>query len=587
MFLLLPLGLFAVSQLETESMLFQAEKIAKAYAPLVAKASPPATTPQTDALLSFASNWFSIDMEKMHTDGRTVLAYLAQPILWDSLAEIGIEAVELKGLKNDKAQVAFQIDSRYGTEQEYMELANAALKKGIHIIGKPLGEVTGKGPDFALALKNTGAYPELYTMVEIDPKDWNLLPEVKERALGTNISWLTVQKLHKMGYVPTHFAPYIKESAWNATAPIVGIDQKTRRWIYLRDPKGSPYLDWLNPSFGALRLAAADSLYCLLRLGQPILELEELPQNTQETLILTIRKLGGFSAALTHGGVESLDGCTDVTYDHLTPMACLHALTAQDAEAIRMMYDLLLEQKIQPHRLVHALEPFGRLPNDWAEFLSSPQKKHTYQGKEITGGELRKLLREDIFRLKDEKKESISWKSVPPIYPKIILCETDKKNDQILALHLNLAKFFAFQPGVFSLSSEDLFGKNSDCLYSCAPNQLANPYSFASQLKKILRVRQDLNLKNGKLIETIPTEKKGLLLLRLELSKERMTALLAVNFSQEPVVETLESYMYARKTAIDPMTGLSENKSYDSSFFELKVEPLTTKLLVFQPKYTK
>jgi hypothetical protein len=581
-------------------MLFQAEKIAKAYAPLVAKASPPSTTPQTDALLSFASNWFSIDLEKMHTDGRTVLAYLAQPTLWDSLAEIGIEAVELKGLKNDKAQVAFQIDSRFGTEQEYMELANAALKKGIHIIGKPLGEVTGKGPDFALALKNTGAYPELYTMVEVDPNDWNLLPEVKERSLGTNISWIIVQKLHKMGYVPTHFESYIKESSWNATAPILGNDQKTRRWIYLRDPKGSPYLDWLNPSFGALRLAAADSLYCLLRLGQPILELEELPQNTQETLILTIRKLGGFSAALTNGGVESLDGCTDVTYDHLTPMACLHALTSQDAETIRMIYNLLLEQNIQPHRLVHALEPFGRLPNDWAEFIHSPQKKHTYQKQEITGGELRKrLLREDIFRLKEEKKEGLSWKSVPPIYPKIILCETEKKNDQILALHLNLAKFFAFQPGVFSLSSEDLLGalpgqttidllgKNSDCLYSCAPNQLINPYSFASQLKKILRVRKDLNLKNGKLIETVSTEKKGLLLLRLELSKERMTALLAVNFSQEPIVETLESYLYARKTAIDPLTGLSENKSYDSSFFELKIEPLTTKILVFQPKYTQ
>jgi len=582
-------------------MLFQTERIGKLYAPLSAKAAPPQATPQTDALLSYASNWFSIDLKTIQTDGRSVLAYLGQPCLWDCLAEIGIDGVELQGLKSTTAQINFQIDPGFGTEAEYTALFNVATKKGICLIGKTIGNVTGKGADFALALQNIGNYPELYSMVEIPQQDWALLPVVNAPSLTANVPWLTVQKLHKLGYIPSHFAPYVKQSAWNVTKPIQCAD-KMRRWIYLRDAHGYPYLDWLNPTFGALKIAAADCMNGMFHFGWPILTLDELPPNTEQTLSLTIRKLGRFSASLAQGGVESLDGCTDVTYDHLLPMASLHALLSEDVEALRILYNLLLSQKISPQRLVHALEPFGRLPNDWAEFLESPEKKHMYHQEELTASELRsRLLREDTFRIKGLKEGNPSWNSVAESPPVIDICDLEKKRTVVVSTHITLAKFFAWQPGVFSLSLQDLLGAapsqkkidpldaNADCLYSCAPSQLQNPCSFASQLRHILRVRKELRLEKADLIEIVESEHKGVLILRYLLPQNqagvRRTALLLVNFSQKECEVTLESFAYAHASAIDPMTRRTENKVFDSSFFELKINPLTARLVVFQPKY--
>jgi hypothetical protein len=582
-------------------MLFQTERIGKLYGPIAAKAAPPQEAPQTDALLSYASNWFSIDLKTIQTDGSSVLAYLGQPCLWDCLAEMGIDGVELQGLKSKGPQINFQIDSEFGTEAEYTTLVSSATKKGICLIGKTIGNVTGKGADFALALQNVGTYPELYSMVEIPQEDWALLPMVNASSLSANVPWLTVQKLHKKGYIPSHFAPYVKQSAWNVTKPIQ-CEGKMRRWIYLRDEQGNPYLDWLSPTFGALKIAAADCLNGMFHFGWPILALGELPPNTEQTLSLTIRKLGRFSVGLARGGVGSLDGCTDATYDHLLPMASLHALLSEDAEALRLLYNLLLSQKISPQRLVHALEPFGRLPNDWAEFLESPDKKHLYHQEELTASELQsRLLREDTFRIKGLKEGTYSWNLVADSPPAIDICDLEKKRTVVISTHSMLAKFFAWQPGVFSLSLQDLLGAapkhtkidplspNADCLYSCAPSQLQNPCSFASQLKSILRVRKELRLEKADLVEVVESEQKSVLILRYLLPQNqagiRRTALLLVNFGGKECEVSLESYAYAHATAIDPMTHRTENKVFDSSFFELKINPLTARLVVFQPKY--
>jgi len=584
--------------IETEPMLIQAEKIAKTYAPLVAKSVPPSLTPQTEALLNYAPNWFSIDLETIQTDGKSALLYLSDQRLWDALAEIGINAVELKGLKDAASQTSFQIKPEFGTEHDYRILAQAARKRGIHLIGQSIGCSTGQGIDFAMALKNIGPYPELYALIEIDPENWSLLPDVKGRRISANIPWLTVQTLHKMGYIPTHFDPYVKTSEWNATAPIVGIDHKTRRWIYLSNKLGSPYLDWLNPSFGALRIAAADTLYMLLTLGQSIIQLDELPCNAEETLSLTIRKLKGFSASLRKGGVESLQGCTDASYDHLIPVACLHAFITQDASALKLMYDLII-QCAAPKRLIHALEPFGRLPDDWAELIHSPQKKHRYHEEEMSAAQLRKqLLKEDVLHMKGEMNGALSWTMIANLQPEITLCDLEKKRTTLLGLHLTLATFFAWQPGIFSLSAQDLLGaapkqttidllgENKECLYSCAPGQLMNPRSFASGLQKILRVRKELCLAHSTLVETIESEKKNLLILRLQLQNQK-PALLAINVGEQESEEVLESSFYAHTWAIDPLTGLLEPKCFDSSFFTLKMAPFSTKLVVFQPRHKK
>lgn len=601
LFLFLPFSLLAITDLEIESMLFQANEISQLHAPLIAKAPPPSVCPQTDSLLLLAPNWFSIDLKILKTDGRSVLSYLNQENLWQAFAEMGIQAVELKGLKTaDKPLVRLQIDPKFGTEEEYRQLAALAMKKGVRLIGSLIGGSTGQGADFALALKNFGAYPTLYSLVEILPQDWELLPCVKPKAFSVNIPWLTLQTLHKKGYVPTDFAPYIKESHWNATEPIRCMDNKIRRWIYLRDEKGFPRLNWLNPSFASIRVAAADALYCMFRLGQPILQMDaEWPEATNETMSLTVRKLGGFSAAFCQGGVQSFaNSHSDVLYDHLTPMAALHALITEDAQVLRLLYRLLLEEKIPLKRLVHSLEPFGRFSCDWAEFLQNADKKYQYCAEEVSGESLRKrLLSEDRFRLEGKLSDKPLSGWTEACASMLNIQDLEKKRKLIVSLHLLLAKLFALQPGPFSLSAQDLlgsspsqknidlFGPNNESLYSSLPNQLRNPHSFASQLQTILRVRSEFGIERASLIDVPTPEHKGILILRYRLPDSKSVALLAVNFGKEEFIETIESCEYVQTNARNLLSGFTEKKLFDSSFFELKLDPLSAKLILFQSKY--
>jgi maltose alpha-D-glucosyltransferase/alpha-amylase len=578
-------------------MLFQAEALARHYAPIVSKQPPPSLTPQTDQLLRRSSNWLIIDLAQIKTEGASPFASLDNESLWECLSAIGFDGVEWKGLKGPPdAPVSLQIDRKMGTESEYASLASKALSKGMNFVGSIVGGSTGNGIDFALALKNIGSYPGLYSLIEIPEADWGLLPEVKRNSISANIPWLTLQKLAKKGYVPGLSDPYVKQSDWNATEPIRCADQNLRRWIYLRDALGHPRLNWLNPSFASERLAAGDVLQSIYRFGEPILQLDAgLPESVGETLSLLIRKLKGFSAAFCKGGVLSFSKKTaDLLYDHLTPMAALHALIAEDAQMLRLTAQMLLEGNVQPKRLIHSLEPFGRAPCDWAELLSSPRKKYQYSQVEWTGEALRtRLLREDKERLAG-LSAPLSWINACSSCT-FEMEDLNRKREQIQELHLLLVKFFAWQPGAFSLSAADLVGASghfnllepSDTLYASIPVQLQNSKSFASHLQRILRTRRDLSLERAELIDVPPVENKGLLIFRYRVLETGYPALLAVNFSKTKVSEILESSEYVRTSAIDLYTGKSIAKTHDSSFFIVNADPYTAHLILFQPKISR
>ncbi len=389
--LLLPFSLFAVT--ESDSMLFQAESFSKLYAPLIAKQPPPSASPRTDDLLRRSANWLIVDLADLRTKESSLLSSLSKESLWECLSLIGFDGVELKGLKTP---ISLQIDPKYGTDQDYGKLVSNAMKKEMHFIGSLVGSTTGKGIDFALALKNIGSYPGLYSLIEIPEKDWGMLPEIPRSALGANIPWLMLQKLKEKGYVPEEFEPYVKLSHWNATECIRCADGAMLRWIYLHDDKGHPKLNWLSPTFASERLAAGDAIHSIYNLCQPILQIDaDIPPNARETLSLTVRKLKGYTAARCKGGIDSFTNQTsDLLYDHLTPMSAVHALIASDAEVLRLTYRLLLDAKVQPKRLIHALEPFKQAPCNFEK---------------LTEEELRtRLLRGDKDRLAG-LTSSLSW----------------------------------------------------------------------------------------------------------------------------------------------------------------------------------
>ena len=286
-------------------MLQQAETVARVYAAEIAKAPPPARTPLMEKALETASVWFTIDLKEVATDCHaSVWATLTDEWLIDALRGMGVEGLRLIGLKQGGGQrTGLSIDPRWGSEAQWDQLSSLLQKKGMALIGDTVGESTGTAEDFHLAVKNYEDYPSLYHLVEIPRADWKLLPLVPKGDLTANIPWLAIPELRKRGYISEQYSPFTKESAWNATERVSGVDGKTRRWIYLKENKGDPILDWLDPSFAAMRLAAGDTLDSYYRLGQKVFHLgADLDPYAQENLPLWIRKMGAFTVQESQRG---------------------------------------------------------------------------------------------------------------------------------------------------------------------------------------------------------------------------------------------------------------------------------------------
>jgi trehalose synthase len=592
------------TDLVQESMLYRADQLSKKYALELAMTPPPLTSPQPEAGLQIASSWLAIDVPSVATaDGKTALQVLGENSYLEALRLLGVQGLYLTGLKKGGTdQISLHIDPQLGSQKDWDVLSERAMKKGLSLVGESLGAATGLGADFQLALQNVQDYPNLYHLIEIDPSDWQLLPPIPQGDFFANVPWLTLQDLHKKGYVPEQFDAYKKQTNWNCTTKILGQDGKSRRWIYLKKEKNSPVVDWLGSSFAAMRLTAADALHAVYELGQQGIAFSaEMPANARDTLALWTRKLGAFSVQETVGGFTALDGVSaDFVVDTLTRPALLHALIAEDAEILRLTYRLFLEQGIDTKRLVHMLQPFDRFACDWSLWLNSPDKVYRYYEEQVTAAALKRLLlKEDLVRLGQpvgEKLPLSTWAGY--CMSALNIEDFEEQQEKISAAHLLLAFFYGMQPGIFSVSLSDLlgalpnsqgplnlFGPNESTLYPSLPLQLKNSRSFATGLNQILTVRKDRGLPHAELISVLPTPHRGTLLLLYRQKGTQFLQLLAMNFSRTPVQEALELPQLRQTTAIDLLTSLAETKPIDSAYYLCNLPPLSGKIILFQPKY--
>lgn len=574
--LLIPSFIFG----QMETMLLQAEAIAQKYNSEVAKIPPPSPILQTAECLNTASVWLSIDLTEM---APKAFEHLANEDLWDGLREIGVQGVYLKNLKTGgRFRTAIRVDPRWGN---WDNLALALEKRQITLIGDAIGKATGLGADFACALKNMAKYLGLYHLIEIKKQDWKLLPNISSSF--ANVPWLSLKELHKRGYVSEKSAPYVKQSSWNATAPIPCVDGKMRRWIYLKEQKEDPVINWLGPSFAGYQIATADMLDSTYQLGQKIFCIEG--DSAKDLLATWGRKLGCFSSLKTRGGLHSWKQAkTDLIFDTLTPRALLHALIAEDAEVLKLTYRLFLEEKIDTKRLVHCLQPFDQYTRDYALFLAEPKRQLQYYEEIVTANALRmRLLKQDAARLKGP--DPVSW-------PSLCMTHLPNQRDALMHTHLLLALFYAMQPGVFSFSASDLLGlkesnsinlstPNESSLYGSLPSQMKNSCSFAMKLRNLLAVRAQSDIQTAELIDVPYTKQRSLLVLLYKLEKNHMLQMLAINFGSSPVSQSFEIPAISQTSAIDLITGLCEKKPLDSSKFQLDLPALSGKIILFQTKY--
>ena len=312
-----------------------------------------------------------------------------------------------------------------------------------------------------------------------------------------------------------------------------------------------------------------------------------------------IRKAGGFSFQelnLTVDDIAAMSkGGADLSYDFITRPAYHHALLTGNTEFLRMMLRTVHDFGIDPASLIHALQNHDELTTELVHFWTlHADDIYTYAGQTWQGRTLRMHLR-DVIR------ERLSGTNAPynlPFVTNGIACTTasviaaaleitdldtidDKTTRLIQKIHLLLVMYNAFQPGVFALSgwdlvgalplqpgdvehlmadgdtrwiergAYDLTGQNTDegfsadgmprarALYGSICEQLTRPDSFASQLKRLLAVREAYGIAASRQVLIPDTVAPGLLIMVHELPDGRGTQVTALNFSATAISEVV------------------------------------------------
>jgi trehalose synthase len=509
-----------VSWLIDQSMLGDAAEFAKQFSGQGSMMQNPFANPDPRAAIEKSSVWFTAYPISMITKpGTSFLGTLGDEDLWAAFEEIGIDGVHTGPVKRAGGLVGWestpsvdghfdristQIDDAFGTEEEFRRMTEVAAGHLGLIIDDIVPGHTGKGADFRLAEMKVGDFPGIYQMVEIDPKDWHMLPRVSRGRDSINLDSEAEDQLAKAGYIigrmqrVIFYEAGLKDTNWSVTAPVVGPDGVERRWVYLHYFKeGQPSINWLDPSFAGMRLVIGDALHSLGDLGSGALRLdangflgvEKSPEDSpawseghplseaaNQLIASMVRKVGGFTFQelnLTIDDIKSsAERGADLSYDFVNRPAYHHAMATGDTEFVRLTLNLAVKHGVEPAQLVHALQNHDEMTYELVHFATLHKDDvFTYHHRPIRGGELAVQVRNDLLEhLTGEAgpynatftQNGIASTTATIIAASLGFTEIDdltiEQVEQIKQAHLLLAMFNAWQPGVFALSGWDLVG---------------------------------------------------------------------------------------------------------------------------------
>lgn len=667
-----------VKWLVDESMLAQGERIARKYSAKGSMWQRPFARPRPRTAVKMASVWYTAYGPSLVTkDNETILSTLGSDDLWEAFEEIGIDAlhtgpVKLAGgvtgwtttpsIDGHFDRISTKIDSVFGSEDEFRSMASTAKRHGGIVIDDIIPGHTGKGFDFRLAELGYGEYPGIYHMVEIHPEDWDILPDISKDKDSANLSIEAEEELKQRGYIigklqrVIFYEPGVKETNWSATRPIKGVDGITRRWVYLHYFKdGQPSINWLDPSFAGMKLVVGDALHSLGELGSNALRLdangflgvekssedkpawsEGHPLSEAANLLISgmVRKMGGFTFQELNLAIDDIKTMSqagaDLSYDFINRPAYHHALVKADTEFLRIMLRTGLECGIDPASLVHALQNHDDLTFELVHFWTIHKDDlYEFRNTKIPGIELRKIIRQELTSALTGEKGPynllfttngiactttsliaavLGYKDFSSIEPKDI--------DEIKNVHLLLAMFNAWQPGVFALSGWDLCGsltidpnKVSDLmvggdtrwinrggydllginpnatqstagmpiargLYGTLTEQIEDENSFVSRLKNIIEVRKKFGIDISHQIDIPNVSNKSMLVMVHRLDGAEDLEVTVLNFSNEYVSGTVSSeHLPAGAKVIDMMSGHNSGKVDDLKAFTVNLMP--------------
>ncbi len=510
-----------IDWLKSRSMLLNYEDLVNSFAGQSKQWTSAFGVPKSDEILAERSVWFAAYPDSfMGEQGENVLNVLSDKALHKVLADIGIEAIHTGPMKRSGSlegreygesidghfdRIESDIDPEYGTKEQYQMAVRNAGEQGIVFIGDIVPGHTGKGPDFRLALLGVPGFVGLYTMIEIDPEHWKILPDVEDGNDSANLSVKCATELKYLNYglvgpldVEVFRRPGVKETCWSATRIVEGVDGIERRWVYLHIFKdGQPSLNWTDPSFAAHRLIMSDILGSLHDLGAKGLRLDATmflgiearpdeekgwlgghPVSNQVTDLIgmMIRKFGGFSFQELNIDLKkiktALEAGPEFSYDFPTRPGYLYALTKEDGGVLRLMLREMLAHSLSPKRFVHALQNHDELMLEMTHLSVNGNEIFNYDHEGISGYELFEKIHKDV--IEETTGDKAPYNQVFAMSPGV--CSTmagliapgtgvrnldyitPEHTELIKRKHLLVTAYNALQGGVFAISGWDLVG---------------------------------------------------------------------------------------------------------------------------------
>jgi trehalose synthase len=475
--------------------------------------------PDARRAIATSDVWFTAYPISLITrPGQSFLAALGDEGLWAAFDRIGITAIHTGPVKRAGGiagwletpsvdghfdRISTQIDPAFGAEDEFRSLCDVADAHGGSIIDDIVPGHTGKGADFRLAEMGFKDYPGIYHMIEIPPEDWSLLPDVPEGADSVNLDPATEHELAGHGYIigalqrVIFYTPGVKETNWSATAPVIGPDGITRRWVYLHYFKqGQPSINWLDPTFAGMRLVIGDALHSLGELGTSALRLDAngflgveksaeglpawseghpLSHAANHIIAGMVRKVGGFTFQELNLTIEDIRDTgavgADLSYDFIGRPGYHHALATGQTEFLRLALTTSLQLGVQPVQLVHGMQNHDELTYELVHWATRHgDELFRFRGREISGSQLAEEVRADLTegltgtadynRVFTQNGIACTTASLIAATRGIARLDDIGEEDlpAIRDAHLLLCAYNAWQPGVFALSGWDLTG---------------------------------------------------------------------------------------------------------------------------------
>ncbi len=327
--------------------------------------------------------------------------------------------------------------------------------------------------------------------------------------------------------------------------------------------------------------------------------------STNEIAFLT-RKLGGWSFHELNVPLRQLKQFTahgpDLSYDFFTRAQCLHALLTGNAAFLRQSFHMLRAAGVDSGSLVHDLQNHDEITYQLVELADRKDEMFTLNGQRATGHEWRERMLHEMRvraagaaaphnRLYRPEQDGVATTFAAFVAAGLGIRDpyhaTAQQRAQIRRGHLLLAHANAMQPGVFSLASWDLVGalpiperavaplvadgdyrwinrggvdllganptatasacglQKAPALYGPLPEQLKDPDSFASRLKRLLAARKEYRIAEGELLAVLEVQHPGVCLLALRLPGQHPFAITALNFGREAVEEEVNLYAVA------------------------------------------